>query len=407
MTFPSGLKPSNSDDMSITAPTPFAGLCLANLTLPKERTYFNWVLVCSILIWLLVAVTIFGLFYAAVIAFFLWLGNGLMIAYLRSEAVKVSEQQMPELHATFREVCERLGVGQPPALYVLQAGGALNAFATRHSGRSFVVVYSDLLEALGPSSAEMKFLLGHELGHLQSRHITKQIFLAPGMFVPLLGPAYRRSWESSCDRYGTFASGDLDASLRAMLTLGGGREQGRKLNPAAYANQFIKDRGFFVSLHELTSTYPTLSRRAADLLALKQGEPAPKAAREPIAYLMALFMPGGGTAAPANAMIVIAMIGLLAAMAIPAFQKVRQASQEKACFNNERMLCAAFDQHRLETGSAAKSWSDIVGPNKYVKTMPACLVDGVYSAEYHDNTGYMVKCSVHGTLENPTLPHTR
>jgi len=385
----------------------YSGLSPATLTLQKERTYHVWVLVFSILLWAALAATIFGLFYAAIFAFFMWLGNGLLVAHLRSEAVKVNEQQMPELHASFREVCARLGVAQPPALYIVQAGGALNAFAARHAGRSFVVIYSDFLEALGPASAEVKFILGHEIGHLKSRHLLKQILLAPGMFAPLVGAAYRRSWESSCDRHGAYAAADMDASVRAMLTLGGGREQGARLNAEAYADQYFKDRGFFVSLHELTSTYPTLSPRVADLLALKKNEPPAKAVREPLAYVPALFIPGGGTGAPANAMVVIVVIGLMAAMAIPAFQKVRQSAQEKACFNNERQLAAAFNQYQLENDRGAKSWSDIVGADKYVKTMPACLAGGVYSAEFDKDGHYTVKCSVHGTPEHPSLARPR
>ena len=40
-------------------------------------------------------------------------------------------------------------------------------------------------------------------------------------------------------------------------------------------------------------------------------------------------------------MIVVVIIGLLAAMAIPAFQKVRIASQDKAVLNNARQMSAA------------------------------------------------------------------
>jgi type IV pilus assembly protein PilA len=46
-------------------------------------------------------------------------------------------------------------------------------------------------------------------------------------------------------------------------------------------------------------------------------------------------------------MIVVVIIGLLAAMAIPAFQKVRQSSQDKAVLNNARQLAAAADQFFL------------------------------------------------------------
>lgn len=396
-----------------TPPVAPVGLSIGNLTLSKEGTYFVFVLILSILFWALLAISIIGLVYAVFIGFFVWLGNGLLIAYLRSEAVRVSERQLPELHAAFGKVCEQLGVVRPPALYVLQAGGLLNAFATRFAGRDFVVVYSDFLEAIGPSSPEMKFILGHELGHIKSRHILKQLFLAPGMFFPLIGPAYRRAWESSCDRYGAFAAQDVEGSVRAMMILSGGRQHGPALSATVFADQFVEERGFFVSLHELTSTYPTLSRRVTDLLALRSGTPVKQPGRNPLAYLVGLFIPGGnvgGSGGPVAAMMLVVFIGLMAAMAIPAFQKVRQSSQQKACFNNARMMAAAFDQYRLENGQGAKTWADVVGPDKYVKTMPVCLVNGDYSADYHEDTGYEVSCSVHGSPQNPTplaLPGAR
>lgn len=49
-------------------------------------------------------------------------------------------------------------------------------------------------------------------------------------------------------------------------------------------------------------------------------------------------------------MIVVVIIGLLAAMAIPAFQKVRTSSQDKAVLNNARSLAAAADTYFLEKG---------------------------------------------------------
>ena len=64
---------------------------------------------------------------------------------------------------------------------------------------------------------------------------------------------------------------------------------------------------------------------------------------------------------------VIPMIGLLAAMAIPAFQKVRIASQEKVMVNNVRQLAVAADQYYLEYEKSVATFDDIVGPNKYVK----------------------------------------
>ena len=68
-------------------------------------------------------------------------------------------------------------------------------------------------------------------------------------------------------------------------------------------------------------------------------------------------------------MIVVVIIGLLAAMAIPAFQKVRQSSQDKAVLNNARQLSAAADQYFLENGVSSVVSTNLVGATNYVKAV--------------------------------------
>lgn len=68
-------------------------------------------------------------------------------------------------------------------------------------------------------------------------------------------------------------------------------------------------------------------------------------------------------------MIVVVIIGLLAAMAIPAFQKVRVASQDKAVLNNARQMAAAADQYYLENGATSADSSSLVGATNYVKAL--------------------------------------
>src|SRR6478609_2821800 len=68
-------------------------------------------------------------------------------------------------------------------------------------------------------------------------------------------------------------------------------------------------------------------------------------------------------------MIVVVIIGLLAAMAIPAFQKVRTSSQDKAVLNNARQLGAAADQYFLENGVSSVAQANLVGATNYVKSL--------------------------------------
>ncbi|MFI5357673.1 MAG: prepilin-type N-terminal cleavage/methylation domain-containing protein [Opitutales bacterium] len=75
-------------------------------------------------------------------------------------------------------------------------------------------------------------------------------------------------------------------------------------------------------------------------------------------------------------MIVVVIIGLLAAMAIPAFQKVRQSSQDKAVFNNARQLSAAADQYFLENGVSTVPITYLVGSANYVKALNKVAGEG-------------------------------
>ena len=68
-------------------------------------------------------------------------------------------------------------------------------------------------------------------------------------------------------------------------------------------------------------------------------------------------------------MIVVVIIGLLAAMAIPAFQKVRVASQDKAVLNNARQMAAAAEQYFLEAGATSVASENLIGPTNYVKAL--------------------------------------
>ena len=372
-------------------------LTLANLTLPKEKTYSTIVLVFSILVWLVLAISLVGAFYAGLFALIGWLGHGLLGAHLRAESVRVNERQLPRLHETFVRVCEKLAVSPIPRLYVLQSGGALNAFAAKFSGRNFVVVNSDLLEAFGPDSAEMEFILGHELGHLKSNHIFKRVLMAPGILLPLIGPAYLRACECSCDRYGVFAASDLQGTTRALLALGGGKTHGRLLDADAFADQHTEERGFFVSWHELSSAYPTLSQRVSRMLALNNPRFDTKPKRHPLAYALALFTPGGrSSSGGANVLVFVAIIAVLAAMAIPAFAKAKTASMNAVCITNERQIAVAVQQYTLDNGKAPATLTDFSGPGKILPSFPTCPSHGHYQFDPQSDGTVKITCSVHG-----------
>src|SRR5262249_8295779 len=81
-------------------------------------------------------------------------------------------------------------------------------------------------------------------------------------------------------------------------------------------------------------------------------------------------------------MIVVSVIGMLAALAIPAFVRARANSQRSACLNNLRQIESAKDQWALETrkgpGAQPKD-SDLFGMAGYLRQRPECPSGGFYS----------------------------
>jgi type IV pilus assembly protein PilA len=79
-------------------------------------------------------------------------------------------------------------------------------------------------------------------------------------------------------------------------------------------------------------------------------------------------------------MIVVVIIGLLATMAIPAFQRVTKASQDKAVLNNARQLSSAADQYFMESGVSTVTLNDLIGPTTYIKALNSVASESYPSA---------------------------
>ena len=96
-------------------------------------------------------------------------------------------------------------------------------------------------------------------------------------------------------------------------------------------------------------------------------------------------------------MIVVAIIGLLAAIAIPSFMKARTTSQKNACINNLRQIEAGKEQWALEN---KKSTGDAIITSEvdlYMKTEPKCPAGGTYT---YKDVGTDATCSITSPAEH-------
>ena len=165
-------------------------------------------------------------------AVFGFLGDRQIRLVFQANAVRVSETQFPRVHRLYREACATLDVEEHP-LFVRQ-DPTLNAGAYG-VGKPFIVVNSALVSVL--DDRQLKFVLGHELGHVMSGHVLYNtmifiLFRLASMGFPLLELAARavlvallewsRKAELSADRAGILAVQDPQPAMETMLVFAGG-----------------------------------------------------------------------------------------------------------------------------------------------------------------------------------------
>ena len=97
-------------------------------------------------------------------------------------------------------------------------------------------------------------------------------------------------------------------------------------------------------------------------------------------------------------MIVVAIIGLLAAIAIPNFVKARETAQKNACINNLRQIDGAKEQWALENKKNTGSTASPASINAYIKNgAPSCPANGSYT---YGSVGTNPTCSLGGSKQH-------
>jgi prepilin-type N-terminal cleavage/methylation domain-containing protein len=103
-------------------------------------------------------------------------------------------------------------------------------------------------------------------------------------------------------------------------------------------------------------------------------------------------------------MIVVAIIGLLAAIAIPNFVRARTQSQKNACINNLRQVDGAIQQWALENKkdpAATVGYSDI---KDYLKNSVICPAGGTAFSDSYGITSVGAKPTCKKDTTNHVLP---
>jgi len=104
-------------------------------------------------------------------------------------------------------------------------------------------------------------------------------------------------------------------------------------------------------------------------------------------------------------MIVVAIIGLLAAIAVPNFIKARENSQKNACIANLKQIDGAAQTWALEqkiaTGQAIVA-AGLFGANNYIRVAPTCPSDNSAYQLFNVGDNPQVKCGNASALTQAT-----
>ncbi len=203
--------------------------------------------------------------------------------------IKVNERNVPYLYNALKEACKILDIKDIPDLYLKQ--GFIDAF-TVGVDRPIIVLSSACVSLL--TYDELLFILGHELGHIKSKHVLytmiaenlPAIIEGIGAFTPFgigellaqgakiaLYDWYRKS-EFSADRAGLLVCQNLDAAISTMSKLAGYPSQFYdSLNPQDFMEQAkefqVMNQNMFNKLTNMLctvdSTHPWNVMRAYEL----------------------------------------------------------------------------------------------------------------------------------------------
>jgi Zn-dependent protease with chaperone function len=162
--------------------------------------------------------------------------RSLRLMFLAS-SVRASDQQFPHLYQSMLDGAYVLDLPRVPELFISQSP-VVNAMALG-TDKPFIVITTGMVDLM--DAEEIRFIIGHELGHVLSGHsvyrtmlfhlvnLATRLALVPFAWIGLkaviwgLEEWYRKS-ELTGDRAGLLAGQDVEAGGRALMKTAGGAQ---------------------------------------------------------------------------------------------------------------------------------------------------------------------------------------
>jgi Zn-dependent protease with chaperone function len=188
-----------------------------------------------------------------------WVINQLLAEYhvrkLMAYGTAAGPDQFPEISSSLSAICDHFGVREQPRVIILN-NPMINAFAVRFAQKKVIVLLSEILEGVLDKPEQLRFILGHEMGHMMLDHSWR------GRMAVLKPARFSAGRELTCDNVGTVAAGQAESAKEALKRLGVGNKLFHRLDESYLSAEakyiFSGITGWLLKSY---LTYPPLGRR--------------------------------------------------------------------------------------------------------------------------------------------------
>ncbi len=192
-------------------------------------------------------------------------------ADLLGSAVKGTPQQFPRVHQIAVECSATLGIPMP-SIYVAPSLGELSAHTLGTEDDALIAINAAIVDHL--SEDELRFVIGHECGHIQNNHV---VFMTALHYLSVSAASFLRwivmpatialkSWarraEITGDRAGLLCTRDLGVGTAAIVKLAlGSKKLYGELDMDEYLKQLDEGKKGLGRASELFRSHPYLPKR--------------------------------------------------------------------------------------------------------------------------------------------------
>jgi len=206
--------------------------------------------------------------------------DSMKVKYLGG-GVKVTPNQFPKIYNILVHCSKELGISIPEA-FVYQEE-KMNAMTLGTNDDSIIVINSGMVDNM--DEKELQFVIGHECGHIQNRHVTyiflsillasiASVFLS-AIIRPFLFALdhWKRQAEITCDRAGLLCCKDIEVAKKVMLKIAAGSGKlYNEINEKEYMKQIDEIKPNIGRLQEFFLSHPYLPKRVSALELYSQSQ---------------------------------------------------------------------------------------------------------------------------------------